>query len=424
MKISAISFEKYKAFRDPFNIDLKPITVLIGKNSAGKSAIARLPILLKSGFNSNSNSPVELTNSAVSFGASQLDLIHQRRIHGSYSIGYSIENDHHNFSVSAEMQNFVEFKMTKVSNLKLKLDSECLEIVWPRSSNPTLNEYLIENTKESINFRGLFPSDSDIKRIAEKNPLLKKMIPFITSSKDLFDLTSYLGPFRRQPQRVMHYPEGAPNTMGISGAQAASILVDDKLRRGGKVFKRVQDWFSYAMPNWKLSLDEREELFSVVFTKENSTERYQVNIHDVGTGIAQVLPLVVQQCVSSNNKDLEYKLENIGLNIVEQPELHLHPAAHADLADIYARAIKTGLSRFLIETHSENFLLRLRRRVAEGTLSPEDVIIYWIAEDETCSTPQKIEINSDGSLTHWPDGVFSEDYEEIKKIEKARKNLK
>ena len=51
------------------------------------------------------------------------------------------------------------------------------------------------------------------------------------------------------------------------------------------------------------------------------------------------------------------------LTIIEEPELHLHPSAHGDLAERFAESLKDKNKRYLIETHSENFILRKSRRV-------------------------------------------------------------
>jgi len=92
-----------------------------------------------------------------------------------------------------------------------------------------------------------------------------------------------------------------------------------------------------------------------------------------------------------------------------QPELHLHPGAHGDLADLYIGSVVAGGARFLIETHSDNFVLRVRRRVAEQKLRPEDVALYWVDEDLSASQKvRRIEIDARGEVGSWPHGVITE----------------
>ena len=168
------------------------------------------------------------------------------------------------------------------------------------------------------------------------------------------------------------------------------------------------------MDGWTLELDHSGAVFSCVM---RSGER-EINLADTGQGFGQVLPLLVQP--------LQHRSGGTGadrslLDIVAHPEPHLHPAAHVDLADLYVDTIVQDGGRVLVETHSENFLLRLRRRVAEGRISPAEVSLYWIdeAEDKTSSLVRPIEIDRNGNLSDWPEGVFTESYDEVRALRRA-----
>jgi predicted ATPase len=140
-----------------------------------------------------------------------------------------------------------------------------------------------------------------------------------------------------------------------------------------------------------------------------------VNLTDVGTGVAQVLPILVQRAI-----DIVKPPERPILEIVEQPELHLHPAAHGGLADIYISAARRSRTRFIVETHSETFLLRVRRRVAEGVVDPSILAVYFLENSKGIATVRPINIEADGGIDYWPTGIFSEDYEEARAITKAQ----
>lgn len=145
--------------------------------------------------------------------------------------------------------------------------------------------------------------------------------------------------------------------------------------------------------------------------RDTSDSSITVNLADVGTGLAQALPLIVQRHLHSGTDPF--------LEIVEQPELHLHPTAHGALADLYILAAARGGS-FLVETHSENFTLRVRRRIAERKLglAADQVAIYWIDGEPT--TVKRITIDEAGEVDFWPEGVFSEDFKEVQLIRRAR----
>lgn len=156
----------------------------------------------------------------------------------------------------------------------------------------------------------------------------------------------------------------------------------------------------------------------ILFKRNPHEPSTEINIADAGAGIAQILPIVVQRQFEKLSQ------KTGGLEIVEQPELHLHPAAHADIADLYVDALTHTQSRFIIETHSENFILRIRRRVAEGKLDPKKVILYWVKDEKDAKRKiQPIEIDADGEVDYWPEGVFSEDFQEVREIRKAQGDI-
>lgn len=92
------------------------------------------------------------------------------------------------------------------------------------------------------------------------------------------------------------------------------------------------------------------------------------NILDAGVGIVQSLPIVIRAMEKCNKETLI---------IIEEPETHLHPAAHANLGELVCDSVKNDpFKKYLIETHSLNFIMRLRRLIAEGRLEKEKVSLY------------------------------------------------
>jgi predicted ATPase len=111
--------------------------------------------------------------------------------------------------------------------------------------------------------------------------------------------------------------------------------------------------------------------YEVVVRAKGSPE--DVALTDVGFGVSQVLPVVVACLYVPANSTI----------IPEQPELHLHPSVQASLADLFIDAIharEKGEERYIqriVESHSEHFLRRLQRRIAEETLSRESAALYF-----------------------------------------------
>jgi predicted ATPase len=131
----------------------------------------------------------------------------------------------------------------------------------------------------------------------------------------------------------------------------------------------------------------------------------EVSPSDVGVGYSQVLPLIAQSVLAKDQ-----------LVCVEQPELHLHPAMQARLADMFLdQATGGNRARFLIETHSESLMLRFLRRIREERVSPDEIQVLYVDQDhDGNSVVTELPISSDGEfMTRWPNGFFDERLEEL-----------
>lgn len=160
-----------------------------------------------------------------------------------------------------------------------------------------------------------------------------------------------------------------------------------------------------------------EILESLLSEGKYQNNKTHVAISDVGSGISQVLPVLINLALC--RKDSRDKPKAI--LITEQPELHLHPKAQADLADLFIQSLfeddectKLNGQMHVIETHSELLMLRIKKRVAEGILKPDDVAINYVWQDqEGCSHIKQIRLDHEGNfIDSWPHGFFEESFNE------------
>lgn len=198
---------------------------------------------------------------------------------------------------------------------------------------------------------------------------------------------THIGPVRASARPI--YEATVPKTIGLTGEEAVGWLLHDTT-----LLDEVGAWFEAHLDGWRLSIDLAGSAFHCTLSRGAVT----VNLSDAGQGMQQVLPVVVQQLLSRRRPEPF-------LDLVEQPELHLHSAAQPPLADLFLETAKQGAGTVLVETHSENLLLRVRRRIAEGA-DPSLVALYWVDEHpEGYSTVQRINIDADGEVDTWPEGV-------------------
>jgi predicted ATPase len=138
-----------------------------------------------------------------------------------------------------------------------------------------------------------------------------------------------------------------------------------------------------------------------------------VSHRDVGIGVSQVLPVLVAAFAGQRE-----------MWAIEQPEIHLHPALQAELADIFIdSALGERKNTFLLETHSEHLILRVMRRMRDTVrgqrkdappVSPEDVAVLFVEPTTKGSVVHELRLKPDGSLLDpWPGGFFEESFSEI-----------
>jgi len=174
----------------------------------------------------------------------------------------------------------------------------------------------------------------------------------------------------------------------------------------------VSAWYEANLGGVAVDVEREASAFRLIL--DEAAARH--NLTQSGQGFQQVLPVVTYLC---GQRRAAFRPK---LLVVEEPELHLHPAAHAALADLMVDAV-VGADRtqVIAETHSENLLLRLRRHVADGKLNPGDVGLLWFEHTEAGTRIRPIDVASDGSVSDWPKGVFSEDLGEVRAIARANR---
>ncbi len=218
---------------------------------------------------------------------------------------------------------------------------------------------------------------------------------------------SYIGPFRQDPERYYRNIERNTTIVGVRGENVSTMLIND-FYNNNVLIESISTWMHDTL-GYKLAIkDMGSNLFQVMLEDDKG---FQSNIMDVGYGVSQILPIVVAVFQDYRANIRRYRgCDNI--LIIEQPELHLHPAAQTELANLFANCVlhnnKRLQRKLLIETHSEHLIRKIQVLVAEKTLSSEMVKIYYVDKnDDGNASISEMKILPNGKFEErWPSGFF------------------
>jgi predicted ATPase len=225
---------------------------------------------------------------------------------------------------------------------------------------------------------------------------------------------------RKHPERVYQWSGDTPADVGMQGEAAVAALLaatqeGRQLNRGPRLRKQRFDAF---IAGWLKDLGVitdfsvkpvakgRKEYEVLLRTHKAAPE---VKLTDVGFGVSQVLPALVQAFYAPAHSVVW----------MEQPEIHLHPRVQSNLADAFICAVQAGEdgeprgTQLIVESHSEHFLSRLQRRVAEGQIRKEDVAIYFVTREGQLAQLEALQLNDDGEIENWPEDFFGDEMADV-----------
>ena len=245
-----------------------------------------------------------------------------------------------------------------------------------------------------------------------------------------------MGPLRDEPREFYYQDDDFVDSIGTKGENAAFILAKHaediikyrRLSEDGKFTSEVSGNLIQAVNYWLCDVFGLAKSITVKRAKANRN-MYTIELKNnfgnmipithVGFGVSQVFPILVEGLRQYSGNQLI---------ILEQPEIHLHPKVQAALFDFVNSS--NGNISFLIETHSDHFINRLRRRVAECVNEAviSDINLTFVNRDFNNVSYEELAINEVGSFDYWPEGFFDQYDEDLRAIVLAqslkRKNNK
>ena len=273
------------------------------------------------------------------------------------------------------------------------------------SSYVTFDEAVIQDIKNVFDNSSLFSCFSDGFMFDDKQPdkcVTSGYVLFVVKTallelRNTFSTSriNHVSPLRAHPKRY-YMLDKANVTFSLDTLDGDSIA--EVLKENSRIKRRVNKWLN----NFKLSVDV-EEFKEVIHHLKVKQNELNLDITDVGFGISQVLPIIIQGFLSRNDS----------LTMVEQPEIHLHPKMQADLADLFIDMVKGNKEKaVIIETHSEYLLRRLRRRISEGKIPAEQVSIclFHPQTQDVGAVIEHLDIAKKGFFK-WPENFYDGELE-------------
>ncbi|KXV60047.1 hypothetical protein AD948_06470 [Acetobacter senegalensis] len=277
----------------------------------------------------------------------------------------------------------------------------------PTASMPgqiLLNKKLIENHKEILElglFEHLFIGSLPIDSI--RRGLLAE-----------FANVSYLGPLRSPPARHYIVSGSDKGSVGQRGERMPQLLY----RRKNKLIPRLNDQLEQFQIPYKVNVSNAGDSLTGDIIAMSLTDAHNVVVSpsDVGFGIGQLMPILVEGTVSSGKTIC-----------VEQPEIHIHPRLQGHLADFFFNTSKVhgeekksgkaepfGGNQWIVESHSEALILRLQTLIKKQNIPPDFVTVLYVQPTDEGSQVLHLRLDTDGEfLDEWPNGFFEESFQEI-----------
>jgi predicted ATPase len=239
--------------------------------------------------------------------------------------------------------------------------------------------------------------------------------------RELASVVRYIGPLREEPrvlygsgQAFRHLPVGihgelTADTLARRKNEVIDYVGPDGRQRRAPLEDAVSVWVNYLGIGTDVTVVDHGKLGRAVHVSVGGKQR---DLTMIGVGASQLLPVVVAVLGTEPGT----------LMLLEQPELHLHPAVQSRLADflLFARPD----IRVVVETHSEYLVNRVRLQVVDQKYDAADISILFAEQMDGVTQFRRLEVSELGDLSDWPPGFFdTSDVEGAAIVEAIRKRL-
>lgn len=465
--IRGITVENFKCFRDRQVVPFRPLTMIYGPNSAGKTALLQTLLLYCQSFESNElkydgkyTNLIGYDNCAFNSGTIKLGYLSENpygtaleidsngiKKHIVNSSKYQFIYTYNNNSKILYVLNRNDVKLFKLYTINYLEEHSLFSYFCPKNSDYTfrmLVGYLKvsdDDAAEGLELAGHddlyqskeIPGILDLLGKEDYNGIYRRTMSTKLKSKPNIDNyensllksyntvcklyghpINYLGPTRYEyNDRILYIDHKAVSTKG------EQLLVNiynceykaDKINRVNEELLYMNVNYTFDIIN--LSNKYIGNVICPIFKSIHTGKKHQIK--ELGFGIRQVIPILL-----SKYQNPEHIYDT---TIIQQPELHLHPKMQGDLLDIIMnidippdKAIhRDVIQQWILETHSEAMLYRLQRRIREGKIKAEDVAILYVEpQGDGSSKVHHLKMDEKGYfIDEWPGDFFEQQFDDL-----------
>jgi predicted ATPase len=434
----SIRLRNFKGYSDSGDVPLAPLTILIGLNNSGKSTILQGLLALSQTIQDPAQSPTLVTKGPADLNGFY-DIVHGKHSSSEASFEISIRLDSPQtvrFQTGSTPQTTQDIQVPDQLSVSFTLDKKANEIEVDRSTLRLLDKTFLEIRKPATTwssdilpasisrqtgavFRSILPGLA-MSPSATQEALSPDFVNAVTWTQISYHIWSGIfashlhrvGPLRRRVPWQASIGARSSSELGLGGENLIAALGSGEKVPGTtkSVLQLVSDWVSKRDILQSLHLETDKGSTGRMLLADEFGGPSNINVAAMGEGISQLLPIIARSLMNTFLDCL----------LVEQPEIHLHPALQADLADLFIDVVKTQGRQVIVETHSEHLLMRVQRRIAEGkTITPDQVVILFVEKDGGKSKVHPLPLDKMGHFDEWPPGFFEEGYRESLELARA-----
>ena len=355
--ITGLRLSNFKAWHETGTISLRPLTVLLGSNSSGKSSLGHSLLLLRQTVSlSNTEAAATLRGDqsvyTMDFGEFSDVLHHRADAADHFVLGVDVADSQGAFSLDVSYQQAADASIRPQYRLTSAGDHN-------------------RATQHTLEFR------------------LQDQLRKIT----------YLGPWRQRSLREYPARNLTHKVPAMDGEGFAALLIQSALAGNGRsseLTEGVSHWLQRLQLAQGLNIEPARQ--SGFYQLRLQRDGRQINLADAGIGVAYILPVLVMALSVPVGSTV----------IVEEPEIHLHPLAQAMLADLFAEIHQQRQVQFIVETHSEHLFRRLQTLIARQQLTASQLAIYHVHQKQGNAQLRALQLDEFGRVHNWPAGLFGD----------------